>query len=213
MRLRKTRGYNRKVKEIEQWANQDTLLNKEFLAQYGRDYVKFEVYPWNSLKCWDKKSWYAEPTGNAKKLLVEALVTIYNHWKIQLDKLGQPYYLKIWLYEPQISKSQVVCAIGDKIEYYNALFKKQDNIAKAAKGPVTKGLDNFIWDLYFDEDVIEADLVGKPDDYSSINNYYETLRWFNKKLKKPHRVERYTTPYSWEAYCFVIGNLWVGESR
>jgi hypothetical protein len=129
-----------------------------------------------------------------------------------LDKIGQPYYLKIWLFEPRFSKSQVVCAIGDRIDYYENLFFKPENgkqLQSVNYGSLKKRLDAFEWEYRLDEDHIEEDYVGEPKQYLTNNDFLETKKWFDKTMKKPHRITKLDDAI--EYYSFKKGNLWLGE--
>jgi len=97
---------------------------------------------------------------------------IYDSWKTELEKLNKPYYLKIWLYEPRISKSQVVCAIDDKIEYYDNIFEKAD--FKENNSSFTKQLSSdFNWQPTVDEEPYwESELLWPIDQYERIEDSY-----------------------------------------
>jgi len=104
-------------------------FNIEHLNEYKYNYAKVFIDPWNKLNL--TNSYIPEPKGMAKKQILSGLEKIYDSWKTELDKLAKPYYLKIWLYEPTLSKSRVVCGIDERIEYYQNILKKADfkNIA------------------------------------------------------------------------------------
>ena len=99
MRQRKIRGNKRRQKQIEIWRQLSLTLDTENLLKHKRDHVKIWVHPWSGISIIN--STYPQPNGKTKKLMVSALLDIYENWKLQLDKLGQNYYLKIWLYEPR----------------------------------------------------------------------------------------------------------------
>ena len=132
--------------------------------------------------------------------------------KKQLDNAGQPYYLKIWLFDPRFSKSQVVCAIGDRIDYYKDLFQKT-NYTKQLKsenyGNLKNRPDELEWEYSLDEDHIENDYVGEPAQYLTDNDFLETKNWFAKTMNKPHRITKLDDDI--EYYSFKKGNLWLGE--
>src|SRR4051794_26854525 len=115
MKQRKIRGNRRLQKQIPKWVTDALTINKDFLSKNKYWYEKVIVHPWCDISI--IKSEIPEPKSVTRNLIISALEEIYDNWKIQLDKLNEPYYLKIWLYEPRVSKSQVVCAIGERIEY------------------------------------------------------------------------------------------------
>lgn len=157
MRQRKIRGHHRRQEQIERWRNHNLTLDIENLLIYKKDYVKIWVHPWSGLSM--KNSSYPEPNGKTKSLIVNALFDIYENWKKQIEQVGQGYYLKIWLYEPRVSKSQVVCAIGDKVDHYDNIFnvsnKKVDlNLNSYSK--TNSKLSEFNWKLHLDEDYFDG---------------------------------------------------------
>ncbi|MBE0640389.1 MAG: hypothetical protein IH599_00025, partial [Bacteroidales bacterium] len=128
MRKKKIRGHKRRWKEIENWRldNLDLNLTDYLLNERDRYYAKIRVHPWSGLSL--TNSMTPEPTRKTKQKILKGLLDIYEDWKNQLDKLGQPYYLKIWLFEPRFSQSQVVCAIGNNVDFYeNTFFKPEKN--------------------------------------------------------------------------------------
>lgn len=134
MRNEKIRGHFRRHKQIDKWRQENLALNFDLLEKYNREYAEIIVHPWCDISI--IKSAIPNPTRKTKKLILTGLLDIHDSWKKQLDKLGQPYCLKIWLFEPRFSQSQVVCAIKDKIDYYENNFYKPDL-------PKTINLDNY----------------------------------------------------------------------
>lgn len=209
MRKRKIRGHKRRHRNIEQWRLENLDLRLDLIEKYNYDHIDIVVHPWCDISIIN--SAFPEPKRQTKQLILNGLIDIYYSWKKQLDKIGQPYYLKIWLFEPRFSKSQVVCAIGDRIEYYGDLIFEPENGKKfkSAKYGNLKGrLDAFTWAHRLDEDHIENDYVGEPNQYLTDNDFLETKRWFGKTMKKPHRTTRLDDAL--EYYSFKKGDAWVG---
>jgi hypothetical protein len=217
MRTKKIRGHRRRHKQIDNWRLdnlsidlKDTLLNGS-----DRHYVKIGVHPWSGISI--TNSAIPEPTGKTKRKILTGLVDIYNNWKEQLNKLGQPFYLKIWLFEPRFSQSQVVCAIGDNIDFYkNTLFKPDSNkeLTLDKYGP-SSGLNKLTWDYRLDEDQYDNCTVGEPGQYASRQDYEETEKWFKRILKKSHRTTKLKESIGdiVEYYSFRRGDLWLGEEK
>lgn len=156
MRQRKIRGHRRRQKQIERWKNHSLTLDIENLLKYKKDYVKIWVHPWSGISL--KNSQYPEPNGKTKYLMLSALFDIYENWQKQLDQHGQNHYLKIWLFEPRFSKSQIVCAIADNIEYYNNVFNPSNKKVDLNVNNYSKTKDRisaFKWKLFLDEDYID----------------------------------------------------------
>jgi hypothetical protein len=211
---KKIRGHKRRWKDIENWRldNLDLNLTDYLLNERDRYYAKIEVYPWSGISV--TNSVIPEPTGKTKQKILSGLLDIYENWRNQLDKLGQPYYLKIWLFEPRFSKSQIVCAIGDSIDFYDNNFFKPDN--KKVPNPENYGqlknrLGKLNWVYRLDEDHFSNCEVGEPELYASRQDFEETERWFRKQLTKPHRTEKLKEPIDdmTEYYSFKMGDLWL----
>jgi hypothetical protein len=218
VRQKKIRGHNRRHKQIDKWrlANLSLDLTDYLLNQRERYYAKFRVHPWSGLSLTNSVS--AEPIGKTKQKMLNGLLDIYEDWKKQLAKLGQPYYLKVWLFEPRFSQSQVVCAIGDNIDFYENTFFKPENSIKLRTdnyGQLKNRLENLAWDYCLDEDHYDNTEVGEPEIYASRNDYEETKRWFDKLLKKPHRTYKFKELIGekTESYSFKRGNIWFGEQK
>ena len=156
MRQRKIRGHHRRQRQIERWKNHSLTIDIENLLNYKKDYVKIWVHPWSGISL--KNSQYPQPNGKTKYLMLNALFNIYGNWEKQLDLHGQNYYLKIWLYEPRFSKSQVVCAVGDSVDYYNNVFNKSNKKVDLNVNNYKKVKDKIFelkWQLHLDEDYID----------------------------------------------------------
>jgi hypothetical protein len=187
------------------------LLNKR-----DRHYVKIRVPPWGGISLANTVT--PEPTGKTKQKILNGLLDIYEDWKNQLDKLGQPYHLKIWLFEPRFSQSQVVCAIGDRVDFYENTFYKPDankTIRLDNYGSLKTRLSKFNWDYRLDEDYYDNNQVGEPEVYASRQDYEGAVKWFENLLKKPHRTHRFKEAIgeATESYSFKRGDIWLGGQK
>jgi len=92
MRQKKIRGHNRIWNEIENWRldNLDLNLTDYLLNERDRYYARISVHPWSGPSL--TNSVIPQPTGKTKQKMLNGLLDIYEGWKNQLDKLGQPYY-------------------------------------------------------------------------------------------------------------------------
>jgi len=216
MRIKKVRGHNRIHKLIDKWRlyNLSNDLTHYLLSnQY--DYIKLRIHPWSGAT-YGNSSMLSEPKGKTKQKILIGLLDIYDNWKMQLEKIGQPYYLKIWLCDPKVSESQVVCGIGERIERYENMFFKPDKdkkIKTANYGSLKQRLEKYNWDYHFEENHFDNNEIGEPEYYRSIEDYEESKKWFEKLLKKPHRTTILTTPIDnvTEYYSFKKGEVWLGE--
>jgi hypothetical protein len=209
MKQQKIRGHKRRHRDIERWRIKNLELGLDLINKYSCDYTKIFIHPWCDISL--IKSGFPEPKRKTKQLILNGLIDIYHSWKRQLDKMGQPYYLKVWLFEPRFSKSQVVCGIRDQIDYYENLFFKPENDKQFTSlnyGIIKKNLDALKWEYRFDEDHLENNYVGTPEQWTTIDDFLETKKWFNETMKKPHRTTNLGN--SIEYYSFKKGDLWVG---
>jgi hypothetical protein len=93
---------------MENSISTDSTLDVDFL--FKEKYLNFEI-----------EDWYGHNLyigGKSRKFILENLFKIYHKWHGELIKIDQPFYLAIWLYDPRLLKSEVVCAIDEKISYY-----------------------------------------------------------------------------------------------
>jgi len=214
MRKRKIRGHRRRWKAIETWRIKNSSINMDQLNQFSRDYVKIGIYPWYGSS--RATANYPEPNGKTKRLMLEALLEIYSLWKTQLDTLNQPYYLKIWLHDPRFSHSQVVCAIGQKYDFYdNTFFDPEANKAIELNnyGTLASAMSAFSWEHRLDEWQIDSTETGSPEDYKDQDSFDQQKAWFEKLLRSPHRTTSISNAEEdFDLYSFPMGDVWLGES-
>jgi hypothetical protein len=214
MRIKKIRGHKRIWKEIEQWENSHLHLDIDYLKLQERTYAKIYVHPFCDFS--GLNSEIPQPKGATRKLILEGLFEIYESWKNQLEVLNEPYYLKIWLYEPRFSKSQVVCSVRDCIDFYNLTFYNPNSNKKQNPnnfGSLKQEITKFSWGFRYDEEHMNNAELGYPEDYCSMEEFNQERIRVKKKLKKPHRVTKYAEPIgdATEAYSFKKGMVWIGE--
>ncbi len=210
----KVRGHKRRWKHISNWIEANKNLNLNNLRARQRGYLKIQVHPWGGI--YSAFHLIPEPNGKAKAQILEGLIEIYDSWKIELDKLQESYYLKIWLFEPRFSNSQVVCAIGDSLEFYENTFFKPEyskELSPQNYGRLDKEVSKFNWQYRLDEDHFDENEIGTPEDFTSLKAYQENKKRFNKIMKKPHRTTKYSEPIgiATESYSFKKGDVWLGE--
>lgn len=209
MKQQKIRGHKRRHRHIEEWRLESLDLRLHLIQKYNGDHIDIVVHPWCDISIINSE--IPEPNGKTKHLILSGLIDIYDSWKKQLDNKGQSYYLKIWLYEQRFSKSQVVCAIGDRISYYENLFYVSDKAKKLNPdnfGALKDRLEKLTWDFRLDEDHLDNNEVGEPEFYSTPKDFEESKKWFAKTLKKPHRTTKIDA--TTELYSFKRGHLWLG---
>lgn len=95
-------------------------MDIEQLCRSNRDYVKLWIAPFYRLTRRNPPMWYS-------RLLLEALIEVYQSWYQQMKRLNEPFYLKIWLYNPNFINSQIVVAFRDCLDYYDNTFDKSND--------------------------------------------------------------------------------------
>ena len=130
----------------------------------NRFFAKIEIAPWNGLQVNGRQ--IPEPRGKLKRQIVSGLLDIADAWERQLQMLEAPYSLQLWLFEPRFSHSQVVCAIGERVNFYQRTFSR----AKSAQSPNFSmyhfdyhDVSKFTWSLGFDEEYYHIDNIGDTD--------------------------------------------------
>jgi hypothetical protein len=132
--------------------------------------------------------------------IVAAIIEIYDSWHKQLVSLDEPFYLKIWFFEPYFIQSQIVAATGERIEYYENLFVSD---IENKKFPFEKYVhDNydlaaFDWQLRVDENPF----------FKQVDEF--TDEEFERLKEKAFRVEQ--TENGDTMLTIKIGNIFVGE--
>ena len=209
IKYKKIRGEKRRIRKIKQWIDDHLDLDIAYLKRYQCEYVKFWVDPWNRLSL--TNSQYPQPQGIYKELFFNGLLQIYMSWKEQLDFLDQPYYLKIWLFENDLKRSQVVCVIGEKIEHYQNLFEKsldETSLSIVEWQEVSDMMKKINWEKKIEITLYEKDWLGRPDDYKTQKNYEDTKKWFNNNVIEKYReVKRIDGD---EYYIVETDNVWIG---
>lgn len=201
---KKTRGLRRKVKRIDKWKAENILLDLESLRIYGKSYVKLWIPPFYNLYNINKNEiGHKNPPSWYNKIILRAMIDVYESWEQSLKDLGEPYYLKIWLYEPEFIKSQIVAAIGDNIDYYENIFEREE---KSRKFSIDKYRLN-------DKDITKFRCSCYKDQYVQFQSEFEDDEIYLAFLKKKaYRIQEEII-LGQKEICYYIkeGNIWVGD--
>lgn len=184
------------------------------LNTYHRSAVGIYVHPWSGLSLTNSR--FPEPRGQTKIQMLVGLLTIYDHWEKQLKALGIPYYLRVWLYAPRFSRSQVVCAIGEDLHYYSTTFHRPDQqrpLDTHLYGPMATKLAAFHWEHRLDEVHYDNTEAGSPEWFNTPEEYEAHVDWFNRLLRRPHRVTHLGEPMGevTTIFSFRKGDVWLGK--
>ncbi len=213
----KIRGLRRRGRAIEQWRKANLFLNPRSLREEARPYhqktcyVKLWIEPWGNLFATE------QPKKGHRTEMLKALLDVYDSWDVQLAETGQPYYLKVWLYDPDFMRSQVVCAWGEAHDYHRNTF----NIANTPVPiPLNKfeGMDEritrFSWTthldevLYFESDFDAVCPNGSEGRYANNWKLLSRLKSGNFPSSDVEFMGGVT-----KAIAVPVGHIWVGERR
>ena len=152
-------------------------------------------------------------------MILNGLLDIYESWEEQLKQRDEPYSLKIWLYEPWFSRSQVICAVGDiaNTHYTDGHYKPEraQVVNPQSYGRLAERMSQYNWVFMLHEFYYLDTEIDDPSSYGSQAEYEDEKRWLEKMLKKPHRTEK-LDPSRFQAkeiYAFREGTIWVGEKK
>ena len=190
-KLKKIRGHNRIRKKIELWRNVSLKPNLDLIQNYYYDYVKIWISPFSNLNY--KENDYSGPKSGNRLLILNALFDIYDNWDLELKKLNTAYYLKIWLYEPRFTRSQVVCAIEDRIEWYDEVLQMAENNIKFPHDKYKKlanRIDQFTWTAAIDDEIFENEFQPK-EQYPNDSDLLQHKRVCFRYHTKDHKYNRY----------------------
>jgi len=194
------------IRDINRSINDsDSKLDIDFLNQ--EKYYNYEI-----------EEWYGEEfgiKGELRKKIIETLLETYFEWKNELDKLNKEYYLAIWLYNPRMLKSEIVCAIGEKVTYYeNESFlvsNKNSEFDLNHFGELSTELQKFTWDRKIDLDSVHEWEINFPKEQYEFEKEYNKDQRFYKKLiqEKFHVVEKDNE----KIYFHPKGDVWIGKLK
>lgn len=206
---KKIRGHKRHWRDIDDWIAR-CLPSDDPADLKERDYIKIWVAPWGNLQMNNRKQ--PEPRGESKAKILKGLIHIYDTWKKALDSTNEPYYLKIWLYDQRFSKSQVVFARGPYLDFYENTFYEPDEASEF--NPMSFGkkgteLSEFTADYRWDEEHYFRSDIGEPEDYITLKDYYESVRWFEKELMKNPRITPASEDLKEETYSLRMGDVYL----
>ena len=209
MRQRKIRGHKRIWKAIDNWVAQNKQLDVAYLQSRQREYVKVWVQPFGNISVLNSE--FAPPKGKTRQKLIAGLLEIHKNWKQQLDTLNEPYYLKIWFYNNDVSNSQVVCAIGDCLDFYENTFHKSEE-----NKPFPNDNFDLKWEYRHSENHFTINDIGEPDEYYSMKDFLDNKKMIEKIMKNPKtRITKHkdesgkTTTY----YSIKYADVWLGSSN
>ncbi|MFX3632391.1 MAG: hypothetical protein ACE3L7_09485 [Candidatus Pristimantibacillus sp.] len=203
---RKIRGWKRRIGKIDRWRQNAIVLDKESLEKHQRDYVKLWIHPFYSIPRRNPPIWY-------NRKLLEAMLDVHASWHQTMIQDNEPFYLKIWLYDPHFINSQIVVANKENLHFYDHTF--DDSLA--SKGfPFEKFISlkdkllQFDWKLHIDSDVYtESDLID------NVRLGWSTVSELEQIQKKAYRTETINLGDGTKdkTYSIKVGDVWVGSLK
>ena len=133
---KKIRNKKRHINKIAQWKLSYINLDLTALDIHNRDYVKLWIDPWYRISFRNPPIWI-------QRIMLESLLEILQSWKQQLENLEEEYYLKIWIFDKEFMKTQVVVAYRDRLNFYDNTFKNSADIKKMSFDKFGKILDKY----------------------------------------------------------------------
>ena len=195
------------IREIDK-----SMINSDFKLELNKlledKYFNFEI-----------EEWYGEEfkiKGELKNKIIKTLIKVYYDWKMELEKLNKEYYLAIWLHNPRLLKCEIVCAIDEKIAYYeNDAHMSSENLSDFDSnqfGSFSNELEKFEWKRKVDiEPYYDWEMEWGKEKYENEKDYFKDQRFYKKlKREKFHVVEN--EEYG-KIYFNPIGDIWIGKLK
>jgi hypothetical protein len=123
---KKLRGQTRRFKAVEAWKKEEIVLSLHWLEK--ADYVSAKMP--NGLWRGSRHSRSIAPPHHWQQWFVNAMLEIHDAWQQQLEALGKPYYLAVWVMLPDFQDSQVVASIGQRLHFYDNIFDRSRVLQK-----------------------------------------------------------------------------------
>lgn len=189
---KKVRGWKRRLRELERFRLAHRVLDVDALRRDEPAYVKLWLDPWSRLVPRDPPVWF-------RRRVLAAFLDVLHAWHRALEATGEPYYLRLWLFDPRFHRTQVVAAMGDRIAWYETMF------APAAGAPPLPpphlrdpayDLAALEWEPCLDTDVLLEDDAADARE----------LAWLHRHAS---RVER--TRAGQPLFLFDRGRVWLGR--
>lgn len=199
---KKIRGWKRKIRQIEHWKMRHIDLDIEQLCRNSRDYVKLWIDPFYRLIRRDPPMWYS-------RLMLEAMSEVYQSWNQQMEKLKEPYYLKLWLYYPHFINSQVVVAFRESLNYYDHIFHESNDKKEfpSQQFGAVPGLNKWKWDH-----VIETADYCLSELQEDVKLGVRTAKEVESIKYRSYKTSTVKFRYGEDTvYHVKIGDVWLGE--
>lgn len=210
IRYRKVRGHAKIFKQIDAWKDYDKELDLEQLEHHKRYYSKFYVSPFCDISVTGSE--IPTPKGKIRTKIIESFIEIFDAWDAQLKTLNKPYHIVLWLFENNLERSQVVCAIDGLLDFYKISFyrpEKQKKIPLQNFGKLADKLDDFNWIYAHEEGYFTSTDVQDEIEFVNEGDSNELLKQFKRRIKSSYRT--FENEEGETTYFQKIGNIWIGS--
>lgn len=196
---KKIRGWKRHKRKIEVWKERHLRLDMEYVRDRHRDYAKLWIHPFYGIPNVNPPDWY-------NRLLVKAMIDVYDEWHRRMEAENEDFYLKIWLFEHDFIGSQIVTAYKEAIDFYSDAFDKEDggqSFPMKRFEPLQHELNRFDWQLHIHahyywlsemEEDAAAGLITREDILHIKDVSYQKVTYEHDVL-----------------YKVKAGNVWIGS--
>lgn len=202
---KKIRGWKQRKRKIESWKQSVMDLNIEYVRENQRDYAKLWIHPFYSLVPRNPPNWF-------NRLLLDAMIDVYLNWHEKMTKENTDFYLKIWLYEPDFIRSQIVVSYKDCINYYSDTFDKHP-IPKTFPIHTYKSLEDKL-SLFHWETHIHAYEYWESELKEDIESGFKTEAEVEDIKNKSYKTEKLRLSYGDDIrYRVNVGDVWLGTLK
>ena len=201
---KKIRGWKRHKRRIEKWKQSAIDLNMDYVRKYQKDYVKL-WHPVYSLIPENPPAWF-------NRLLLEAMIDVYLNWHEKMKAENEEFYLKMWLYDPDFMRSQIVVSYKYCIDYYNNTFDKHPIVKPFpihTYASLEDKLSLFQWELH-----IDADEYWDSELIEDIELGFKTVTEVEDIKSKSYQTKKIQLSYGDDTrYRVDTGDVWLGTLK
>lgn len=194
----KIRGWKRRLRHVDYWVRNNEDIDLEMLEERNIDYSKLWIDPFFSLREYTLPNWY-------KRLLVQALLDVYFSWEKTLKELDEPYYLKIWIFEKDYMRSQVVTSYRESLHKYDDTFSEINRIEELPPEIKIKTADQLEWGQG-----IFLVPCSKKEMLEDIEDGFLTTEEFDQLIDSAYSIDENSDD---TIYYVINDTVWVGGSR
>ena len=200
-------NFKNRIIGIQKWIDENDYREENHFDKeklFEDKYLNFQID--------DCYNYTENVVGKTRDDIFKILFSTYSQWKIELNKLNIPFYLGVWIYNPRLPKSEIVCAIGkDKIEYYqNKCFDLATNKTEIIDvKDFKKERNSLVWTKKIDFDILEQWEIDFPkENYESEEDWIKQQEEFKIFISNSYKFE---DEKKGKRYYNNVGEIWTGE--